>query len=52
MEELREGIGLTYISDIPRCRDWKRMAKAVEKLPAKEYSSDQWKDLLLYLLKT
>ena len=52
MEELRDIMGLMYISDIPRCRNWKKIAEAVEKLPAREYSSDQWKDLMLYLLKT
>ena len=31
MEDLRERMGLMYISDIPRCRNWKRIVETVEK---------------------
>ncbi len=51
-EDIRDDLQLLYISDIPRCRNPRMLARSVERMNALSYSPGQWKDLLLYILKT
>ncbi len=51
-EKIRDDLGLMYISDIPRYKDLERLIHSVEQINAFAYQQEQWKDLLLYILKT
>lgn len=51
-EKVRGDLQLMYISDIPRLEVPGRLIQSVERMNADAYSQTQWKDLLLYILKT
>ena len=52
LEVIREKMNLLYISDIPRIPERLKLAEVIERESAEDYPSEQWKDLLLYILKT
>ena len=51
-EKIREDLQLLYISDIPRLGAPERLILSVKCMNTDAYSQRQWKDLLLYILKT
>lgn len=51
-EDIRDDLHFLYISDIPRCGNPRMLARSVERMNTVSYSPEQWKELLLYFLKT
>ena len=52
LEDLQREAELTVISDIPYAAYENQVIKAIERLPAEDYPSAQWKEALVYILKS
>ena len=51
LEDLQREAELEYISDIPYAANENQVIKAIERLPAEDYPTAQWKETLVYILK-
>lgn len=51
-EDVRDELQLMYISDIPMVKNPSVLVQAVERINPEHYSQRQWRNLLLYILKT
>ena len=52
LEDLQREAELEYISDIPYAAYENQVIKAIERLPAEDYPAAQWKEALVYILKS
>ena len=52
LEDLQRDAELTVISDIPYAAYENQVIKAIERLLAEDYPSAQWKEALVYILKS
>ena len=52
LEDLQREAELEYISDIPYAAYENQVIKAIERLQAEDYPTSQWKEALVYILKS
>ena len=52
LEDLQREAELEYISDIPYAAYENQVIKAIERLQAEDYPTLQWKEALVYILKS
>lgn len=52
LEDLQREADLTVISDIPYATYENQVIKAIERLPVEDYPATQWKEALVYILKS